>query len=169
MEELIDFPGVWELEESARDALSSGNCDDIRQDFYQLFLGPGHVKAPPWESVYTSKYRLVNQESTGKVRKLYAQYGFETAQGELEDHFGTECDFLFRLCSLMIVADEEHQADLIKVQKYFISTHLSNWVPSFAKDIISNARTRYLKGLGEFMEHWVRCESEYLGHCLNIW
>ncbi len=162
LEELIDLPGVREMNECVESELSSGNLDGVRQDFYQLFHGPGHVKAPPWESVYTSKFRLVNQESTVAVRKLYARYGFETGAGELEDHFGTECDFLFRLCSLMLVADEDHRSDLIKVQKYFIKDHLLKWAPSFAKDIISNARTCYLKGLGKFIEYWVRREAEYL-------
>jgi len=162
LEELMDLPGVRELNDCVRDTLASGGIEDVRQDFYQLFLGPGHVKAPPWESVYTSESRLVNQAPTSKVRQLYAEYGFETAAGELEDHFGTECDFLFRLCSLMAVADEDRRSDLLSVQKYFVKDHLLKWAPGFGEDIMKNARTAYFHGLGEFVNYWVRLEGEYL-------
>lgn len=162
LEELIDLPGIREMHACVRETLDTGGIDAVRQDYYQLFLGPGHVKAPPWESVYTSELRLVNQQSAHDVRKLYAKHGFETVGGELEDHFGTECDFLFRLSSLTAVADEERQADLRSVQKYFVIDHLLGWVPGFADDIRKNARTPYFHGLGGFMEYWVRLDGEYL-------
>jgi TorA maturation chaperone TorD len=156
------IPGNYKIHDCVKKTLKSGAIDDVRQDFYQLFLGPGHVKAPPWESVYTSEFRLVNQESNQEVRKLYAAFGFETAAGELEDHFGTECDFLFKLCGLTAVADRNQRSDLLNVQKHFVTDHLLKWVPSFADDIVRNARTSYFRGLGEFVDYWVRVEEEYL-------
>jgi TorA maturation chaperone TorD len=145
-----------------RAAISSGDTETARQDFYQLFLGPRRLKAPPWESVYRSELRLVNQKSTADVRHLYAKFGFETESGQLEDHFGTECDFLFRLCSLMSVTDEYGRSDLLRVQNNFVRDHLLKWVPGFAADIMKNALTDYFLGLGEFVGYWVRNEEEYL-------
>lgn len=162
LNELYDLPGVKSMVSCLRTTIASGGIDDVRQDFYQLFLGPRRLKAPPWESVYRSKLRLVNQQETAEVRHLYARFGFETEEGQLEDHFGTECDFLFRLCSLMTVSDKYLRSDLLSVQKQFVNDHLIRWVPGFAHDIVTNALTDYLRGLGEFVDYWVRHEGEYL-------
>jgi TorA maturation chaperone TorD len=162
LEDLNDLPGIEKMRSYVQSALSSGDIDAVRQDFYQLFLGPRRLKAPPWESVYRSELRLVNQKSTTEVRQLYARFGFETEAGQLEDHFGTECDFLFRLCSLLGVIDKHGRYDLLGVQKRFIGDHLLKWVPGFAEDIMKNALTDYFRGLGEFVGYWVRNEEEYL-------
>lgn len=163
LNELIDLPGVSDMRSSLQEVQASGEIDPIRQDFFQLFLGPRRLKAPPWESVYVSEDRLVNQAATVEVRRSYAKFGFQTEGGQLEDHCGTQCDFLFRLCAMTMGAEDvEEQKDLLRAQKHFVSKHLLNWVPRFAEDIRKSALTPYFRGLGEFVNYWIRVEEEYL-------
>lgn len=161
LNELDGLPGVNEMRTFLEKTLS---CDDLglmRQDFFQLFLGPGRLKAPPWESVYISVSRLVNRKATTDVRRFYAEHGFITEEGQLEDHFGTECDFLFRLIRRSEDAGAGMGAGLLKSQECFFSMHLLPWVPQFADDIMRGARTPFYKGLGEFIRYWVEVEQEY--------
>ncbi|GBE57228.1 Tat proofreading chaperone DmsD [bacterium BMS3Abin01] len=167
LEELFELPGIKKMHSCIQPILKSGDIDDAQQDFYQLFLGPRRLKAPPWESVYRSQLRLVNQESTAEVRCLYAQYGFQTEEGQLEDHFGTECDFLHRLCMMIKGSSTEQIADLMKVQKHFVSEHLVKWVPGFAMDIRHNARTPFFRGMGEFIDYWIWTEHYYLNEVVH--
>lgn len=162
LDELSDLPGVKNMLSCVRTTLAGDGINDVRQDFYQLFLGPRHLKAPPWESVYRSELRLVNQKCTVDVRKIYSRFGFETEGGQLEDHFGTECDFIYRLCLMSDTADEEQTKNLLSVQKYFITEHLAMWAPRFVDDIKGSARTLFFRGLAQFVDYWIHKDQEFL-------
>ena len=75
---------------------------DLRWDYTRLFIGPGHVLAPPWESVYRSRERLLFDQATLDVRQAYARFGLQAPRlnHEPDDHLGLELAFMFHLCRL---------------------------------------------------------------------
>ncbi len=71
----------------------------LEWDFNRLFVGPGEMLAPPWESVHRSKTKLTFQEPTLQVRELYRRFGVEApaVHREPDDHLGLELAFVATL------------------------------------------------------------------------
>lgn len=80
----------------AGEALGDVTLDRVNDDYINLFVGLGSVKAAPWGSVYASDERLVFQPETLEVRAWYRRFGSEPAKlgSEPDDHIGTELEFL---------------------------------------------------------------------------
>lgn len=74
----------------------------VNDDYINLFVGLGSVKAAPWGSVYSSQERLVFQPETLGVRAWYRRFGCEPSKlgSEPDDHIGTELEFLGGLIAI---------------------------------------------------------------------
>jgi TorA maturation chaperone TorD len=137
-----DFTGNWQ-----QDLL-----DDLIRDYRRLFIGPGHIPAPPWESVYLSIEGLVYEEQTMAVRKFYARYGLQSPKryAEPDDHFGLEMAFLAHLCTLGLASIEAGDSDgltgHLAAMRAFLKEHLLLWAPTFLKRVIDHAQTNYYRG-----------------------
>lgn len=109
-------------------------------EYTRLFVGPGKLGAPFWESVYLDERELLFLESTSEVRHLYEREGLQvrTENGrEAEDALPFQLDFLATLSQRAAEALNENDADefhrLVLVQAKFEAGHLANWLPLFAK------------------------------------
>jgi TorA maturation chaperone TorD len=99
-------------------ALPPGMNDDqwrertraMRRDHLRLFSGPAPL-APPWESVWRERDKLLFGECTRQVADLYRRSGLEIdkAGHEPEDHLGLELAFAFYLLQ-HIPMDEENRS-----------------------------------------------------------
>ena len=67
---------------------------DLHLDHLALFSGPA-PKAPPWESVWRERDKLLFGERTDKVSKFYSDWGIsvDNAGHDPEDHLGLETAF----------------------------------------------------------------------------
>ncbi len=117
--------------------------DRIKNEYTRLFIGPQSLPAPPWESVYKSKERLLFNADTLAVREAYLKRGLLPSgyPNEADDHLSTELDFMFLMADEMRELFEsgkdsgEQISDLVKSQLLFLEEHLLTWVSQFAKDI----------------------------------
>ena len=120
----------------------------LKREYTSLFIGPDKLPAPPWESVYRSKERVLFQESTLKVRRAYMEYGFLPSNypHEADDHLAIELDFMVHLSKMTLDCFEEEKFDdaakLISSQKEFLDEHLLTWISDFAGDA-QNSKTRF--------------------------
>jgi len=113
-------------------------------DYQRLFLGPGHLLAPPWESVYRSHEHVLFDHTTLEVRKAYRQMGFIVANSEEpDDHIGLELLFVAILSEKSAAGDgaARHARDA------FFGQHLLPWVPDFCADVAGHAVTDLYRGL----------------------
>ena len=121
-------------------------------DFNRLFVGPGEMRAAPWESVYRSKTKLTFQEPTLAVRALYERFGFESPaiHREPDDHLALELDFLAALSGLAAEAarsdDGERLATCFSTQQAFLKEHLLAWAPRCLTLVVEHAETDYYRG-----------------------
>jgi TorA maturation chaperone TorD len=133
--------------------MSEQAFDELRLDYTRLFIGPGKVLAPPWESVYFSEDRLVFQEQTLQVRGWYRRFGLQAEKlyNEPDDHVGLELAFLAHLASLGLKAlgeeDRERFFALLDSQRDFLSQHVLRWAPQFCEQVVAKARTEFYKGI----------------------
>lgn len=122
--------------------------EQLKNEYTNLFIGPHHLPAPPWESTYLNKQRLIFQESTLLVRKKYMEYNFLPSNypHEADDHLALELDFMLHLAKLsQSYFDNEERDELKRTlldQKSFLNDHLLVWIDDFASEI-QKGNTQY--------------------------
>jgi TorA maturation chaperone TorD len=136
-----------------------------KDEFNRLFVGPGPIVAPPWESVYTSKERLLFDKTTYQVREQYHHFGlqFHGENNEPDDHLVIELDFIIFLNDLCLnESDSVKLAELFDYQINFLDLHLTQWVPTFCGKIIKNTDSFLYKGAALLLQDFIESESESL-------
>lgn len=105
--------------------------------YYSLFMGPGRMDAPPWETLYVSKDQALFQQTTLGLRKEYVKHGFipQSYPHVADDHLGLELHYVTLLAQRMIEAYASHDTQSlvsnIKASCDFLENHLERWLPQF--------------------------------------
>lgn len=121
----------------------------LEWDFNRLFVGPGEMLAPPWESVHRSKTKLTFQEPTLQVRALYERFGVQApaVHREPDDHLGLELAFVATLSDLAATADDAPQLTrCFETQRDFLRDHLLSWAPTCLALVEKHTETDYYRG-----------------------
>ena len=146
-----------------------------KEDFNQLFVGPGSILAPPWESVYRSREHLLFDKTTHQVRKQYHDFGLQFIQenNEPDDHLIIELEFMMHLNDLCLNEDHHNRlAELLPKQIYFLDEHLSQWIPLFTEKIMKSAQTDLYKGAGMLLNDFLLFDidslKEFEGAMTNV-
>lgn len=139
------------------DLLSEQNILELGADYVNLFIGPGKLPAPPYESVYSSKKRWVFQEETMQVREEYLRQNLisERYRQEPDDHIALELDFIRHLCDQTLKDVRANHLALarrnLNTQNQFLNEHLSKWAPNFSQKVAKNARTDFYRGAAKLL------------------
>lgn len=130
----------------------SAYAAELDGDYHKLFIGPGPLLAPPWESVYRSKERLVFGEQTLAVRECYQSFGLASKQQnkEPDDHIALELEFMAWLCNQSETA----------AQQQFLNNHILKWVPLFCSDVAKGADTSFYRIVAELTGAWVEATTK---------
>ena len=134
-------------------------------DYTRLFLGPVQALARPYGSVWLDADKGLMQDSTMAVLALYAEGGFEIADGfrELPDHIAAELEFLYVLLFKSAQArqsgDCESLAAMAGLRKRLLDQHLAVWVGPFAAAVKAGAQCGFYRDLAELTERFVGIES----------
>lgn len=141
--------GLDFLAASAHDGEGVG---EVRSDYLALFVGPGHLLAPPYESVQRGEERLVFDAETLQVRAWYSRFGLEAPRlnQEPDDHVGLELEFLTHLGRLALDQPEE-EARVFALLGQFVAEHLGTWAPALASQIQAHAATCFYRGVGHLL------------------
>lgn len=144
--------GLASLQRWSR-TVSENAFADLCSDYTRLFIGPGKVLAPPWESVYFSEDRLTFQESTLQVREWYRRFGLESDKlhHEPDDHIGLELEFVAHLARRALLALEQHDQGgydaAVGAQGQFIAEHLGRWASGWCGQVEAQAQTDFYRGV----------------------
>ena len=150
------------------ETLDRGMLPSLRNSFTELFVGPGALPAPLWESVYTSPKKLLFQKSTLDVRKSYADEGYRFAGYPVEpdDCLGAELDFLknlaARMSSALEVSDFKEAFRLADSQIAFLEGHLLAWVDEFSKNVHEAGLSDYYEAMAKLLVAYLRFDVQLL-------
>lgn len=114
-----------------------------RIDYARLFVGPGALPAPPWESVWKLKDGSLFTRITLEVRAAYRAQGFipERYPQVSDDHLALELDFLAQLAQGMQKAWEEGDGEALervrRASASFLEEHLGAWIGPFSANLAS--------------------------------
>jgi len=149
---------------------------DLKKEYLRLFVGPGHVKCPPYESIYRQdrpplEKGLVMGPSTADVRRRYAEADLVLAKNfnDLPDHIAVEMEFMHFLCAEELRALEEgnlqESTRRREMQLEFLREHLKPWVDRFAECILRSTSSSFHKSAAILLKTFVKSESEHFeGH-----
>jgi len=130
----------------------SGQEDGLLDDFERLFVGPGPVPCPPYESFWREDVPIDIRRSlmgpcTAELRELYCELGIEVAPGcgELPDHVAIELEALgFALSSKV----------MHPIARSLWSEHLRHWLPRLCRAVAREAEARFYRELAQLTVEW---------------
>lgn len=167
-----DFYTGYEMLKAYLKSHDDGDITDLEVDYARIFLAAGVAQglaAFPYESVYTNKKHLMNQEASDDVTILYAAKGLKAREDMYRvpnDHVSLEFEYMARLCKDAAAAadsaDEAGVQNSIKEQKAFCGNHMKRWVTLFCNDVIKYAKTDFYKAIGTLCRGFIREEISFL-------
>ncbi len=145
-----------------------GDPYELQVEYARLFIGPSHLPAPPYESVYMSDSRgFLMGEAAQEVKKLYLQEGLALSPSisDLPDHLLAELEFMSYLSEreASAWANETGKVEqYLRKQDTFLSDHLTKWLPPFAQGIRGASRQEFYCTLSELTVSLVGSDHDYI-------
>lgn len=161
--------GVAEAISQAGRSWSLPPLDPTRSspEYHRLFVGPGNVAVPPYESVYREGGRIIGQ-TTLDVQKRYGQAGFvlDPALNDLPDHAAAELAFMAVLAEEEAKAWEagDDRAALVWLQREaaFLGDHLGRWLPAFCDRLLRSTEDPFYRALAASLPQFVALDLEHV-------
>jgi TorA maturation chaperone TorD len=132
-------------------AMKSGGAS-LLDEYERLFVGPGPVPCPPYESFWREDVPLEVRRSlmgpcTAELRLIYGELGLEMAatSGEMPDHVAVELEALaFALSS----------TPTWPVAGAIWSDHLRRWLPRLCRAVAREAEAPFYRDLAPLTIDW---------------
>ncbi len=151
---------------------TSKDVDEVHEkltdEYTRLFLGPGRLPVPPYESMYMDGTMM--GKSLLEVKKVYRKAGVGKSgdYAEPEDHIAFELKFMHWLCEEGINAgDDERVKESIALQKDFMNEHLMRWAPKFCDDLYESKQADFYKGIAKVTKGFLLLDSELIDEFLE--
>ncbi len=132
---------------------SAGQVPVLLDEYERLFVGPGQVPCPPYESFWRDDVPIDLWHSlmgpcTADLRRLYRELGIDMdpAAGELPDHVAVEFEALAYALSR---PDRGHVAGAL------VTGHLDQWLPRLCRAVASEAGHPFYAGLAAVTVDWL--------------
>jgi TorA maturation chaperone TorD len=131
--------------------LTDETLDMIERDNTVLFIGPENP-VPMWESVWTTRDRLLFADCTEAVRQAFAGAGLTAPNDGREpaDHLAFELSFLAALLAragqAMEAGDEAQAQRHVDVAAAFFAAHPARWASDCLAEVGQRAATDFYRG-----------------------
>lgn len=122
-------------------ASASDSPEKINRDFTRLFVGPQHLEAPPWGSVYLDSEAVVFGDSCAALKKWMDRGGIAIHEGgsrEPVDQIGRIFVLLGWLC--------ENEPSLVGE---FLELYVLTWAPRYFEKLGKAAVGTFYEGLAK--------------------
>ena len=144
------------------------NCsatENLLLDYTRLFLGPSHILAKPYGSVWLEGEKTLMGDTTMAILDLYREGGFEMDEEfrELPDHVAVELEFLylliFRQNEARRNADMDRLNAVTDLKRRFLAAHLGRWIGPFTEAVKGGAESVFYRQLAELTQLFVSMET----------
>lgn len=139
------------------------------QEFNRLFVGPGPLIAPPWESVYRSKDRITHDFPALQMADLYKSFDIEFTRKykEAEDHLSLQLEFMIYLINNSI-NEEWIKVRFLEGQEKLIHLHLCKWIPNFTQDVIDNTNSILYEGAAKLLNEFIEYDAAFIQEVCSV-
>lgn len=161
-DEVAFWLGVAEAEEFVADKMAAGqwrpsseldSVERLLEEYERLFVGPGQVPCPPYESYWRNDVPVEIRRSlmgpcTADLMRLYGEIGLEVAprSGALPDEIAIELEALAFSLSL---------EGATAVSRTILFDHLGRWLPQLCRAVAHEAQTPFYKTLPSLTLGWL--------------
>jgi TorA maturation chaperone TorD len=178
--EALDITGIHDPAAEgllgALDALAtgSGGTGPLKAEYTVLFIGPGKLPAPPWESVYTTGEQVIFQRSTLEIRNFYRWQGLipELYPKVADDHIALELDFLRLLGQRALEAqqagDDAACKEALAASVEFLDEHLLKWVGFFAEALNASGKGSFYPLAAQALATFAARDAELLKGLVTV-
>jgi TorA maturation chaperone TorD len=158
----------------------------LKTEYTNLFIGPGKLPAPPWESVYVSKESVLFTRTTLEVRNFYRSQGLipELYPKVADDHIALDLDFLRLLAERALEsfqADEDavgreesnlnseasrpnaSYCEALTASREFLDEHLLKWLDRFVSDLKASEKGVFYPQVAQALIRFVERDADFLG------
>jgi TorA maturation chaperone TorD len=172
-------PLIEAIEKAAQD------LETLKTEYTNLFIGPGKLPAPPWESVYASKESVLFTRTTLEVRNFYRSQGLipELYPKVADDHIALELGFLRLLAERALESfngDEDavrceesslnseaphpntSYREALAASREFLDEHLLVWVGRFASDLKASKKGSFYSQVAQALVCFVERDADFL-------
>src|SRR3990170_6323491 len=144
---------------------SAEGHESLLLDYTRLFLGPSHIIAKPYGSVWLEGEKTLMGDSTMAVQELYRKGGFEIDEEfrELPDHIAAELEFLYLLIYRENEGHRNGEPEAVKtaagLRKRFLDEQLGRWIGPFTAAVTAGAQSGFYRQLAELTDRFVKMEA----------
>lgn len=154
--------------------LNKGSIEDIKNEFYSLFLIPIRGKyIPMYESCFREKigdkYGNLWGKVTEEVQKFYRKTGFKAifpTNVYAPDHIGIELAFMSKMCQEELryinACNLEEARKMRNAQKAFLKDHLLTWIDDFLKKVINSPIANFYKHIAALTLEFVHLDLKLI-------
>jgi putative dimethyl sulfoxide reductase chaperone len=139
---------------------------ELRIEYTRLFIGPGKMPCPPYESVYDQDRPeqdrgTVLGPSARIMEEALSSEGLEVdlQRADLPDHAAIELEFMYYLLSRALDADTRSGAEYLEQSEDFMKRRLAHWLPKFGESISGNTSHPFYRRVSDLLTAMVRSEA----------
>lgn len=151
-----------------RELKAAVTIGDLEVQFAKLFIGPYHLLAPPYGSIYLDNNHQIMGDSTLDAVKCYMAVGLTVDDNFANppDHISAELEFMHVLITAELnylykgCADEA--AECLGQQHEFLASHLGQWVVAFTDLVIKETDLPYFRYLADITRQFIREDMQSL-------
>lgn len=142
-------------------------------DHSNLFVGPTHVLAPPWSSIYLNERTLFGA-ATAQVGETYRRFGLQVPNRgqEPEDHIAFELEFVAemdrRVQSALEREDPVTACEDLAALDDFLVGHVQVWLGRFLSLVEEQAETAFYRGLAKITRSLVAMEAQHVSELRTL-
>ena len=153
----------------ARFAAAARDADPDAVAGEYVFLFDRQVRCPPYESGYGEAPQMAGKPAAlADIAGFYRAFGLAPAetQPDLEDHIGTELEFMSVLALKEAYALADGHVDGLGVTRdaeaRFLAEHLGRWAEAFAREVRDASPLPYYTAAAELLAAWIAAETAHL-------
>jgi len=163
------MPSVAGLMDSFREEIRTlRDHSGLQVEYTRLFIGPFHLPAPPYESLYwVESQGMVMGEPTLAVRAMYRGEGLDLSGSvhDLPDHIIAELEFMSYLAgqeALRWEREPEGVRSCLMKQDAFLSAHLAKWTPLFTRAVVRETNEEFYRLLARLLAGFIPLDHDYV-------
>ena len=136
-------------------AARATDVSEVRQEYFDLFVGVGQGELVPFGSYYLTGF--LHEKPLAKLRSDMQRLGLARADDvkEPEDGIASELEMMTALITGAFAAP----ADL-STQRAFFETHIAVWAPRFFEDLEAAKAARFYMPVGTLGRHFLAIEAQ---------
>lgn len=140
------------------------NSDEMDEDFTRLFTGLGSALAPPYESIYLGREKILFESPALDVRNIYRKFHLrmQSLNKIPDDHISCELAFLSDLCGRINEASLNDSIELADTLRSFLEAHILLWSDMFINRVIEHARSHFFQGAARLLRGTLHAFSSFI-------